>query len=97
MSGARMAEPVPNVILDTSTTTTDPLATYRCTVDIVGPDRVVLGSAAPLNHIALNLAKLDIVQLRPDEESRVVGGTMLDLLGLQPDQVGSAQATTSIV
>jgi predicted TIM-barrel fold metal-dependent hydrolase len=89
VGGARMAEPAANVILDTSTTTTDPVATYRCTIDVVGPDRVVLGSAAPLHHIALNLAKLDIVRLGAEEEAGVVGGTMLGLLKLQPDQIGA--------
>jgi predicted TIM-barrel fold metal-dependent hydrolase len=81
MQAAGIAQAVDNIVLETSTTVTDPYATFLGPAKMLGPERVVLGSDAPLHHVALNLLKLDLLEMDRDWRELLLGGTMQRLLG----------------
>jgi predicted TIM-barrel fold metal-dependent hydrolase len=83
----RLAARVPNIILETSGTTTDPYGTFGGPIDILGPERVVYGSdAGAFHHPLINLLKVDLLELPAETKRLVLGGNMLRILGLEARQ-----------
>jgi uncharacterized protein len=77
---ARIVKDFPNIVLETSTTVTDPWATFLGPAQVVGPERVVLGSDAPLHHVALNLLKMDLLEMDDDWRRLMLGGNVQRIL-----------------
>jgi predicted TIM-barrel fold metal-dependent hydrolase len=77
---AQLVKDVPNIILETSTTVTDPWATFLGPAEMLGPERVILGSDAPLHHVALNLLKLDLLDMDDEWRRLMLGGNMQRIL-----------------
>jgi predicted TIM-barrel fold metal-dependent hydrolase len=77
---AQLVKDVPNLILETSTTVTDPWATFLGPAEMLGPERVILGSDAPLHHVALNLLKLDLLDMDDEWRRLMLGGNMQRIL-----------------
>lgn len=82
LSIARLAKAVDNVILDVSTTVTDPAATYLEPAKILGPERVCFGSNAPLHPMAPNLLKIDLLEMDDEWRQLMLGGNIQRLLSL---------------
>jgi predicted TIM-barrel fold metal-dependent hydrolase len=47
---------------------------------MLGPERVILGSDAPLHHVALNLLKLDLLDMDDEWRRLMLGGNMQRIL-----------------
>ena len=78
----RLAARVPNIILETSGTPTDPYGTFGGPIEILGPERVVFGSdAGAFHHPAINLLKIDLLDLPREVKQQVLGDNMLRILG----------------
>lgn len=82
LSIARLAASVDNIVLDVSTTVTDPAATYLEPARILGPERVCYGSNAPIHPLAPNLLKMDLLEMEDDWRRLMLGGNLQRLLGL---------------
>lgn len=75
---ARLFDAHPNVILETS-------AVYRQDfleqmARSIGPKRMVFGSGTPLFDQETELARVQHLNLAPDDKAHVLGGTMMNLL-----------------
>lgn len=71
-----MVADVPNVILETSATTTDPYGVFTAPVEILGADRIMWGSdGGPFLHPEVELLKLDLAGLDHKAKGMVLGGT----------------------
>lgn len=81
LAAAKIAAECPNIAVEVSTTVTDPGATYLGPAEILGPERVLFGSDAPLHQAALNLLKLDLVEMPDEWRALISGGNVLRLLG----------------
>jgi hypothetical protein len=68
-----------NIYLETSLRSG--VATIRNAIQTVGAGRVLFGSSAPESELEIELAKLHLVELPPDQERLVLGENMLRLLG----------------
>ncbi len=68
-----------NIYLETSLRSG--VATIRNAVQAVGAGRVLFGSSAPESEPEIELAKLRLVELLPEQERLVLGENMLRLLG----------------
>ncbi|MET7401560.1 amidohydrolase family protein [Dactylosporangium sp. NPDC005572] len=77
-SGLTTLAPVPNVHAELSGCLT---VTARLAVRRLGADRVLFGTEHPLQHPAVELAKLDALELTPAERRQVAAGNALRLLG----------------
>lgn len=82
LSIARLAASVTNVVLDVSTTVTDPAATYLEPARILGPERVYYGSNSPMHLMAPNLLKMDLLEIDDEWRRQMLGGNLHRLLGL---------------
>lgn len=80
LSAAKIAAECPNIAVEVSTTVTDPGATYFGPAEILGPERVLFGSDAPLHQAALNLLKLDLLEMPDAWRALIAGGNLLRLL-----------------
>ena len=80
LAAAKIAAEYPNIAVEVSTTVTDPGATYLGPAQILGPERVLFGSDAPLHQAALNLLKLDLLEMPDDWRALIAGGNLLRLL-----------------
>jgi len=69
-----------NVYLDTSWV--DHYWRMPEVVRIAGPDKLIFGSDAPLYHPLVELTKIKILRLPPEDEAKVLGGNISRLLGL---------------
>ncbi|MFE6450651.1 amidohydrolase family protein [Nocardiopsis dassonvillei] len=76
--GISLVAPLPNVLVETS-------GGYTCAVaeavGVLGSERVLFGSESPLQDPGVELAKLDALDLSPDDYSRVLRDNALRLLG----------------
>src|SRR5690606_6712656 len=63
MGGATLAAETQNIYIETSCVKSDPFAIFEGPAKILGADRVLIGSNAPLHHIAVNLASLQLTDL----------------------------------
>lgn len=82
LSVAKLATAVDNVMLDVSTTVTDPAATFLEPAKILGPERICYGSNAPLHPMAPNLLKLDLLEMDDAWRRMMLGGNLQRLLDL---------------
>jgi uncharacterized protein len=81
-----MVADVPNIVLETSATTTDPYGVFAGPVEILGAERVMWGSdGGPFLHPELELLKLDLAGLSPDDKQMVLGGTAARVFGIEHD------------
>ena len=79
----RIASDVDNLILESSSTTTDPWATYAGPALMLGPERIVYGSdAGPFHHNAINLLKIDLLDLDSETKRLILGGNVIRVLKL---------------
>jgi uncharacterized protein len=74
------AQRLPNLYLETSAMPYP--ARIADAVDRVGADRVLFGSDGPGCNPALEVRKVELAKLSPNEEKQVLGGTAERLLGL---------------
>lgn len=80
----QIAREVENLVLETSGTTTDPWATYAGPALLLGPERVVYGSdAGPFHHNAINLLKIDLLNLDDESKRLILGENMIRILRLE--------------
>lgn len=77
---ALLAREHENVYLDTSWV--DHYWRMADVVRICGADKLVFGSDAPLYHPLVELTKIKVLRLPPEEEAKILGGNMARLLGL---------------
>lgn len=82
LSIVRLATGVDNVVLDVSTTVTDPAATFLEPAKILGPERICYGSNAPIHPMAPNLLKMDLLEMDEDWRRKMLGGNLQRLLDL---------------
>ncbi len=77
-----VAQREPNVILETSA---QPWThrIVRVAAEKVGIHRIIFGSDAPLHHPKVELTKIEVAGLSPDERAHVLGGNVARLLGLE--------------
>lgn len=80
LAAAKIAAECTNIAVEVSTTVTDPGATYLGPTNILGPERVLFGSDSPLHQPALNLLKLDLVEMPDEWRALISGGNLLRLL-----------------
>jgi predicted TIM-barrel fold metal-dependent hydrolase len=80
LSTAKLAATVPNVALEVSTTVTDPAATFFEPARILGPERVYYGSDSPIHPVAVNLLKMDLLELDTDWRQLMLGENLRRLL-----------------
>lgn len=79
----RMIADVPNIVLDTSATTTDPYGVFRAPIDILGPERLMWASdSGGFLHPLPELVKLDLAQLTDEEKRLVLGLNAARVFGL---------------
>lgn len=77
-----MVKDVPNVVLETSATTTDPYAVVKAPVEILGPERVMWGSdGGSFLHPELELLKVDLAGLDPEAKRMVLGANAARIFG----------------
>ena len=77
---ALLARERENVYLDTSWV--DHYWRMADVVRICGPDKLIFGSDAPLYHPLVELTKIKILRLPPEDEAKILGGNIAKLLGL---------------
>lgn len=80
LAAVHIAAEVDNIAVEVSTAVTDPWATFEGPARILGPDRVLFGSNAPLHQPALDLLKLDLLDLPVDWKRAILGGNALRLV-----------------
>jgi predicted TIM-barrel fold metal-dependent hydrolase len=71
-----------NVILETSA---QPWThrVVRVAAERIGIERIIFGSDAPLHHPKVELTKIEVAGLSPEEKAAVLGGNISRLLGLK--------------
>ncbi len=90
-SFVRAASDVPNVTLEGSSTATDAYGTFGAPVEIIGARRVLYASdAGPYHHPAINLLKMDLLDMPDEDKASVFGLNELRLLGLAPGDLDTA-------
>lgn len=95
LAAAKIAAECPNIAVEVSTTVSDPGATYLGPAQILGPERVLFGSDAPLHQAALNLLKLDLVEMPDEWRALISAGNLLRLLRREvPRQSSETPAPT---
>lgn len=83
----RMVADTPNIVLDTSATTTDPYGVFRAPVDILGPERVMWASdSGGFLHPLPELVKVDLAQLNSEEKRMVLGLNAARIFGIEVAQ-----------
>lgn len=81
LAAAKIASRAPNISVEVSTTVTDPWATFSGPAEILGPERVFFGSDAPLHQPALNLLKMDLLEMPIEWRRAMIGGNLVAMLG----------------
>ena len=83
LAAVHIAAQADNISVDVSTAVTDPWATFEGPAKVLGHERVLLGSDAPLHQIELNLLKMELLQLPADWQAAMLGGNLARLVGLK--------------
>jgi predicted TIM-barrel fold metal-dependent hydrolase len=82
------AADVPNVYLEGSSTATDSYGTFQAPAEILGSERVLYASdAGPFHHPAINMLKLDLLDMPVGAKANIYGLNELRLLGIPPETV----------
>lgn len=88
---ARLVSRVPNIVLEASSTTTDGYGVFQQPAEILGPERIIYGSdAAPFHHPAINLIKLEMLDLPRAWRQSILAGAAMAVYRVDPDQFGRA-------
>jgi predicted TIM-barrel fold metal-dependent hydrolase len=87
LTAAHIAKQCDNIAVEVSTAVTDPWATYEGPAGILGPERVLIGSDAPLHQLELNLLKLDLLTVSTEWRRAFLGENLRRLVRL-PAAVG---------
>jgi len=74
-----LAEHYPNIYLDTSGVCLHEW--LERAVEELGPERIIFGSDGPGLHCGVELARIKVLNLPPDQEDLILGGNILRLLG----------------
>jgi predicted TIM-barrel fold metal-dependent hydrolase len=91
LSFARAAARVSNMIIESSNSTTDSYGTFMGPAEVLGPERVLYASdAGALHHPAVNLLKLDLLEMPRAWKELILGGNILRILGLTAADIGRA-------
>lgn len=73
----------PNIVLDTSATTTDPYGVIQAPVKLLGAGRVMWASdSGRYLHPAVELLKVELADLPPEDKRQVLGGTAARVFGI---------------
>jgi predicted TIM-barrel fold metal-dependent hydrolase len=87
LSFAHAARDVPNVMLEGSSTATDAYGTFQGPAQVLGADRVLFAAdAGPFHHPAVNLLKLDLLEMERAEKEQIFGLNALRVFNI--DQTG---------
>jgi predicted TIM-barrel fold metal-dependent hydrolase len=87
-----VAQKEPNIILETSA---QPWThrIIRGAADKIGVHRIVYGSDAPLHHPKVELTKIEVAGLDPEQRALVLGGNIARIVGIaQPAPTGGRAA-----
>jgi predicted TIM-barrel fold metal-dependent hydrolase len=91
LSFARAAADVPNVLLEGSSTATDAYGTFEGPAVVLGPERVLYASdAGPFHHPAVNLLKIDLLNMDRTSKARILGLNACRLVQWDPDSIRRA-------
>lgn len=86
-----MVQDLPNMVIDTSATTTDPEGVIKVPVEMLGADHVMWASdSGGFLHPGVELLKVDLVDLTPEQKRQVLGGTAARVFGIPYPQVPEA-------
>ena len=80
LTAVHIAEQSDNISVEVSTAVTDPWATFEGPASVLGHERVLFGSDAPLHQVALNLLKLDLLEIPLDWRRAMLGGNVARLV-----------------
>ena len=77
-----VAQKESNVILETSA---QPWThrIVRVAADKIGIERIIFGSDAPLHHPRVELTKIEVAGLVPEDKAKVLGGNIARVLGIE--------------
>jgi len=91
LSFAHAARDVPNVVLEGSSTTTDAYGTFQGPAEVVGADRVLFAAdAGAFHHPAVNLLKLDLLDLERATKERILGLNALRIFNISGPAIDRA-------
>jgi predicted TIM-barrel fold metal-dependent hydrolase len=80
LAAVHIAAECDNIAVEVSTAVTDPWATWQGPAMVLGPERVLLGSDAPLHQVALNLLKIDLLDMPVEWKRLMLGGNLARLV-----------------
>jgi predicted TIM-barrel fold metal-dependent hydrolase len=88
---ARLVARVPNIVLESSSTTTDGYGVFQQPAEILGPERIIYGSdAAPFHHPAINLIKVEMLDMPREWRQKILAESALAAYNLDPAKFGRA-------
>jgi predicted TIM-barrel fold metal-dependent hydrolase len=96
LAAAKIATRAPNISVEVSTTVTDPWATFLGPARLLGSKRVLFGSDAPLHQPALNLLKLDLLEMPIEWRRDMIGGNLAEMLGSAVTLRANSRATADV-
>jgi uncharacterized protein len=96
LAAAKIAARASNISVEVSTTVTDPWATFLGPARLLGPKRVLFGSDAPLHQPALNLLKLDLLEMPTEWRRAMVGGNLAEMLGTAVSLEAASRTTAQV-
>lgn len=88
---ARLAGRVPNIVLEASSTFTDAYGTFQQTAEILGPERILLGTdSGPFHHPAINILKIELLDIPRNWAQLMLSGNAERIFKLDPASFGRA-------
>lgn len=87
-TAANIAKQSDNISVEVSTAVTDPWATFEGPASVLGPERVLLGSDAPLHQIELNLLKIELLQIPAEWKRAMLGENLARLVPFKLSRLG---------
>jgi predicted TIM-barrel fold metal-dependent hydrolase len=74
-----LAERYPNLMLGTAAQPSH--WTLKEAIDRLGPRRIIYGSDAPYIHPAVELCRIDVLDISDEDKTKIVGGNILRIVG----------------